>query len=241
MQTPEKKKYKYDIVADTIIDEIRAGVWRVGDKLPSEAKLIERYAVSRVCLREALKKLSVIGILRIAQGDGTYVNEVIPSNVLKPFLPLLACKETYVEEIYNARIIVESGAAKLLAKVRTEQDVEDMALEIDEMRDALMLNDQDAFSLHDRNFHEIIIQRCGNPILSDIGKMFQDIALEYTKKLNTNEAVVSRALTEHQMVYWAIKEQREEQARVLLDLHLERSKVSFLEMIENNSSESGEE
>ena len=98
METHGKKKFKYDIVADQILNEIKTGVWTVGDKLPAEARLIERYGVSRVCLREALKKLSVIGILNIVQGDGTYVNELIPSHVFEPFLPLLSCKEVYVVE-----------------------------------------------------------------------------------------------------------------------------------------------
>ena len=56
METHGKKKFKYDIVADQILNEIKTGVWTVGDKLPAEARLIERYGVSRVCLREALKK-----------------------------------------------------------------------------------------------------------------------------------------------------------------------------------------
>ena len=162
METHGKKKFKYDIVADQILNEIKTGVWTVGDKLPAEARLIERYGVSRVCLREALKKLSVIGILNIVQGDGTYVNELIPSHVFEPFLPLLSCKEVYVVEIYDARYVVEGGAAQLFAGIRTEQDLADLEVELEEMQDASLQDDLKRFSTHDRRFHEIIISTSVN-------------------------------------------------------------------------------
>lgn len=234
MSTHEKKKFKYDIVADQILEEIRTGVWSVGDKLPAEAKLMERYGVSRVCLREALKKLSVIGILRIVQGDGTYVNELIPSDVFTPFLPLLSCKEVYAAEVYDARYIVEGGAAQLIANVRTDQDLADIKIELDAMQMALLQNDSKQFSIHDRNFHEIIIERCGNPILAAVGKMFQEIALEYTKLLNADDITVQRSQYEHQILYWAIRDKKANQARALMEMHFERSKENLLNLMREN-------
>lgn len=231
MGTQGKKKFKYDIVADQILNEIKTGVWSVGDRLPAEAKLIERYGVSRVCLREALKKLSVIGILNIVQGDGTYVNELIPSHVFEPFLPLLSCKEVYVEEIYDARYVVEGGAAQLIAGIRTEQDLADLKVELDEMQDASTKNDLKRFSIHDRRFHEIIIDRCGNPILAAVGKMFQEIALEYTRMLNGDSSVVQRSQYEHQMLYWALQDQKANRAKGLMEMHMERSKENLVELM----------
>ena len=239
MGTHGKKKFKYDIVADQILNEIKTGVWTVGDKLPAEAKLIERYGVSRVCLREALKKLSVIGILNIVQGDGTYVNELIPSHVFEPFLPLLSCKEVYVEEIYDARYVVEGGAAQLFAGIRTEQDLADLKVELDEMQDASSQDDLKRFSTHDRRFHEIIIDRCGNPILAAVGKMFQEIALEYTRLLNGDSDVVQRSQYEHQMLYWAFQDQKVNRAKGLMEMHMERSKENLVELM-RLSSHSGQ-
>ena len=114
-----KKKYKYDIVADQILEEIRKGRWKVGDRLPPEAELALEFCVSRVCLREGLKKLNVLGIVKIMQGDGTYVNEVNPSEFMKPLFNLLTVTENDIDEIYNARLFVESGACRLAAKNRT--------------------------------------------------------------------------------------------------------------------------
>ena len=111
-----KKKYKYDIVADQILEEIRKGRWKVGDRLPPEAELALEFCVSRVCLREGLKKLNVLGIVKIMQGDGTYVNEVNPSEFMKPLFNLLTVTENDIDEIYNARLFVESGACRLAAK-----------------------------------------------------------------------------------------------------------------------------
>ena len=103
-----KKKYKYDIVADQIIEEIRKGRWKIGDKLPPEGELAAELQVSRVCLREGLKKLNVLGIVKIMQGDGTYVNEVNPAEFMKPLFTLMTVTENNIDEIYDARIFVES-------------------------------------------------------------------------------------------------------------------------------------
>ena len=107
MAEETKKKFKYDMVADQILEEIKRGRWSVGDKLPSESELVSEFAVSRVCLREGLKKLNVLGILKIVQGDGTYVNEINFTEFMKPLLSLMSVTENDIDEIYMVRTLVQ--------------------------------------------------------------------------------------------------------------------------------------
>lgn len=52
---------------------LESRAWKVGDKLPSERELVGTFGVGRSAVREALKSLSLLGLLEIRQGDGTYV------------------------------------------------------------------------------------------------------------------------------------------------------------------------
>ena len=121
----------------------------------------------------------------------------------------------------------------LFAAVRTEQDLADIKAEIDEMENALEAGDPGTFSTHDRRFHELIFERCGNPILAAVGKMFQEIALEYTKMLNDNDTIAKRSQYEHQMLYWAIQDMKKYHARNLMEMHMERSREHLIELIKN--------
>ena len=64
----------YRQIADTLRQEIAAGHFQPGGKLPSEAALEQRFAVSRVTVRLALKHLTEQGIVERKQGKGTYIS-----------------------------------------------------------------------------------------------------------------------------------------------------------------------
>ena len=59
------------------------GELKPGDRLPPEKELSERIGVSRNSLREAVKALSVIRVLDVRQGDGTYVTALEPEQLLE--------------------------------------------------------------------------------------------------------------------------------------------------------------
>ena len=71
---------KYESVADSVIYQIESlilsGVLREGSKLPSERELSDQLEVSRPKLREALQTLATRGLLRIAHGDGVFVDKL---------------------------------------------------------------------------------------------------------------------------------------------------------------------
>ena len=65
---------KYKRLLDTIRSEIQRGIYQVHDQIPSEKELGERFDVSRVTVRRALKELTEEGLLERYQGKGTYVS-----------------------------------------------------------------------------------------------------------------------------------------------------------------------
>ena len=232
MQQEAKKKYKYDIVADQILEEIRKGRWKAGDKLPPEAELVAEFGVSRVCLREGLKKLNVLGIVKIMQGDGTYVKEVNPAEFIKPLFHLMTITEKDVAEIYDARIFIESGACKLAAKNRTEEELKQLRSCIEKMEEAIVFNEFSDYSKYDRKFHNLLVQASKNHIVVMMAQMFNDIAQQYTNRLNSDARIVAKSMMDHQQIIEAVTDMDGEFASHIMQVHLERSKKSLLD-IEN--------
>lgn len=74
----ETRQPRYATLAATLAREIRQGSYAVGDLLPTEAQLCERFQVSRSTVREALRRLSELGLISKAQGVGTRVEAVEP-------------------------------------------------------------------------------------------------------------------------------------------------------------------
>lgn len=62
-----------DQVFEQLSSEILNGHYAVGDNLPAERKLVETFGVNRHVVREALKRLEQLGLIRISQGGGTKV------------------------------------------------------------------------------------------------------------------------------------------------------------------------
>ena len=73
MASKENGSRYYEIIIDDIKSMILRGELKQGDRVPSERELAEKFNVSRVPIREALKILEYMGIIDSTQGDGTYV------------------------------------------------------------------------------------------------------------------------------------------------------------------------
>ena len=224
MAEKKQARYKYDIVADRILEDIASGKWKVGEKLPSEAQLIEEYDVSRVTLREGLKKLSVLGVLRIVQGDGTYVDEIVPSRFMEPLLPLMAYSAENINEIYDARICVESGACRLAAQKCTKEYLNRMEELLRNMSDAVDLNDYESYSMYDRKFHNLILSIADNKILETIDGMFGEIIANYISRVNQDPTVIRKSMCDHWELLWAFQSGKGDYAGAIMSEHLERAR-----------------
>lgn len=233
MQGP---RYKYDIIADKIIDLIADGKYGPGDKLPAEAELTQRFDVSRVTLRESFKKLSMMGIVSIRQGLGTFVEEVTPGKFMKPLFPFLAFKKNNIEEIYSVRALLESGACAMAADFRDDNDIACMVGLLETMETTRYDGDFATFSLHDEAFHKAIQKASKNEILVMIGDMFNQFVTSYMPVINRSAEILENSMRCHQMIFEAIVNQRRELAAILMREHLEKAKADLLASMHGNAA-----
>ena len=223
-----KTEYKYNKIADDIIVQIFSGRYKTGDKLPSEAELTKQYSVSRVTLRESLKKLSMMGVLKIVQGDGTYVNEVTPADFMRPLFPLMAFEQSTIKEIYDSRMIVEGGACELAAERRTKEELLYLRELLENMEDAIKSNDKAMYSFFDQEFHSALAKYSGNSVLYMINDLFDQLIAGYIKQINVSLPTVKNSMLYHQQIYEAIKDQSPELARITMREHLRKSRDILL-------------
>ena len=108
-----------DRIADSLRDEIAAGAWAPGDRLPSEAALAARFGVHRHTLRAALARLSEEGLLRARRGAGTFV-------AARPVAYTLGRRTSYSQNL--AGRMPARRVLSLLTRAATETEAAALAL-----------------------------------------------------------------------------------------------------------------
>jgi DNA-binding FadR family transcriptional regulator len=161
----------YQQITDRIEEQIRAGVWKPGDRLPSERELAKLLRVSRPSLREALGALQVSGVVQTRPGSGSYVNTDAVT-VLDTRRPLLASKGPLGADIspialLEARQFLDGAVAAAAAARRRADAVAEALIErMRTVRDPVNPDQRVAWSDADRMFHSRLGHMTANPVLA---------------------------------------------------------------------------
>ncbi len=125
------------VIVEQIRGLIRGGRLKPGDRLPSERELGERFGVSRVGLREAMRVLEGNGLITIRVGSrgGAFVTAPTSSHIGEGIVDLLTLSVLRADEVTEARRIFEMGYVPLVCERADEDDISDL-LEICERADA---------------------------------------------------------------------------------------------------------
>jgi GntR family transcriptional repressor for pyruvate dehydrogenase complex len=214
------------------IDQIKGmivrGELRPGDRLPKESELAARLSLSRGSLREAVRGLSLVRVLEVRQGDGTYVTSLKPELLLESisFFTELQAEETSLLQILEARRMLEAGTAALAAQLAMPDELATLERLVEEMA---ALDDVEAFVENDLEFHRAIALAARNDVV---------VALLDNLSSRTTRARVWRALSqsgadertveEHRAIYEALAAKRGDIAAAVMTAHI-ASVASWLE------------
>lgn len=209
-----------DQVVSYVRTRIESGALRPGDRLPAERELAVHIGVSRPTVRAGLKALAAIGVVQARRGSGTYIPDGPPALGSEPLSFLAALHGFSREEMYEARRILEVGAAGLAAERATSAQIEAIAGEVRKLFSAL--SDPHRFLVHDINFHRAVAAASGNPIVASLVEMVS--ALYYEKRRRVVARASFRDLEDaarmHERIFDAIRERHAETARALMSAHL---------------------
>jgi len=208
------------LIAAKLQASIASGHYGPGERLPSEADLCAHFAVSRPTLREALGRLSALGLIvsRRGSGGGSFVAQPDPGLIgarLSALVALVAARDDDPLMLVTARIHVEIGCAMLAAEARA--DIADLRAEIDRQSDFGQTGAEFASSC--RRMHLALCVAGGNAALSMLGQALVEgeAARAAPREYETRER--ARLLSFHVRIANGISGGRAEEARAaLLDL-----------------------
>ncbi|MCX5138098.1 FadR/GntR family transcriptional regulator [Streptomyces sp. NPDC060011] len=210
-------------VTDEAIEKIKgmivSGALRPGDRLPKESELAADLGLSRNSLREAVRALSLIRILDVRQGDGTYVTSLDPQLLLEALSFVVDFhRDDTVLEFLAVRRILEPAATAMAATLIGEAELDALADQLDKLGPEPSVEELVAADL---DFHRGIVRTSGNSVLCSLldGLSGPTTRARVWRGL-TQEDAVSRTLHEHRAILAALRDRDAEAARSWATVHI---------------------
>lgn len=156
-------------IAENIREAILSGRLQADERLPTEEELAQRFGVSRPTIREALKRLAAMNLIRSRRGPtgGSFITTPTINDSRMVFANaaslLVSMGEFSPEEIIEARRALELACVRLAMSRRTAIDLNELEAEILKQDDSTLSDEQ--FCASDVRFHQTIIRASHNPML----------------------------------------------------------------------------
>ncbi len=220
---PIQRETVMDMVARRIEQLVRSGDLKAGDRLPPEPELAHTLRVSRNSLREALKGLMYLGLIKSRAGDGTYIQSSLSRVLSQHFQWMILLNEVKHLEIYELRKIIEPDVAALAAKRATRADIERLEAALEGM--AQGRGNPELFRAFDIQFHEAFAQASGNAAIQATMRMLYHATSEARKAVLPFIDNWDKHWRRHERMFAFIRDHKPELARkaVLEDLHYAES------------------
>lgn len=211
--------------ADQLLGLVLDGTFPPGGALPSEAELAERFEVSRLTVREAIRTLASTNVIEVQQGKSSIISAPERWSPLDPRLLQARGRATgqpllLPRKLIEARRTVEVGIAELAAGRRTDEHIGHLYVHLEAMRQAHQQGDVPRFVEADLAFHDTLFRAVDNVFLDAV---FEPLA-EVLRTLRTTTSSVSQirehAIDWHGRIMAAVAEADPEKSREAMRGHL---------------------
>lgn len=210
-------------LTDSAIEHIKgmivSGELRPGDRLPREADLADRLGLSRNSLREAVRALSLIRVLDVRHGDGTYVTSLQPEILLDTLGFIIDFhRDDSVLHLLEVRRILEPAATAMAAQKMTDDQLATLGTLAESCTRATDVNQLVATDLE---FHQHIALGAGNPVLASlIDSLSAPTLRARVWRGLTEEGAVARTHEQHRAILQALVAREPESARAWATVHI---------------------
>jgi GntR family transcriptional repressor for pyruvate dehydrogenase complex len=214
----QQKSSISDDIVQQIMKQISTGELRAGQRIPSERDLCERFNTGRSSMREALRCLSIMGILTVRVGEGTSVAKN-GGKFLETVIRWRFATEKYdIENLMELRIAIEGLAAASAAERTTEEDIAHLEELVLRMEDSL--TNPKRFGALDLDFHLGLARASQNQVVFDLISMIRgQLARALTTVIMLPDARPLSA-EEHSAIVKAVRRRNPEAARKAMQNHL---------------------
>jgi len=207
-------KKKRECVAFQIMEAIRGGEFKVGEKLPSEQAMAESIGVSRPSIREALGALRIVGIIETINGVGTVVkkdNVDLLSEGNGTELSSILGHEGNTFEVLEARKVLEPAVAAYAIETITEKNLLHLEEILQQMSQAAENMDFPEYHEANKRFHLLIASSTQNSFLSrsvnSLLHLFTESAFgaELRRRYLTDGSYIIESIEVHSLILECLK------------------------------------
>jgi GntR family transcriptional regulator, transcriptional repressor for pyruvate dehydrogenase complex len=217
-----------ELVVQRILDLVKSGRLQAGDKLPPERDLADQLDVSRPTVREALRALSILGVLEIRHGGGVYISALEAEELLSPMDFFVSLSAQNMAELFDARIHFEPMLAGLAAERLTDAArarlAELVAEQVADPEDAELFHDTDV------EFHKIILDAGGNDFLTRFGKLLQLLGDQGRKAFQPRKSIRLQSIEDHQVILAALQARDAAAAQRAMRQHMVNVRTALREV-----------
>lgn len=205
-------------VARRILELIKDGRLKPGDKLPTENELIKMLGVGRSSIREAKRMLGAMKLVESKPGVGSFVRQIDASSVISSDVAHLLLADEAASALQEARELLEPAAAALAAERAKAEDLLRIRGALQEMEKRV----NEAQSPYDAGmaFHLAIMRASDNPVLVNLYRPIMDLLTKHQRPLYERRADREEELRQHLQIYRSIEESDPVRARVTMCEHL---------------------
>jgi DNA-binding FadR family transcriptional regulator len=215
-------------ISEVIVDQIRLlmrqGQLKPGDRLPSERDLCERFGVSRVTVREALRMLESSGLVEIRVGakGGAFVTAPSSNWVGEGLTDLLSLSVVSAADVTEVRLVLEVGIVPLVCERATDEDLAELTAICEQGAEALRAG---TYSMDlSLEFHARVAKATHNPALEMLVESFRGPILMSLHEARQVAPEMGRVGTrEHEKFIEAIRRRDADTATRIMREHLART------------------
>jgi GntR family transcriptional repressor for pyruvate dehydrogenase complex len=194
------------------------------------------FGISRPPLREALKALTLMGVLESRQGGRYTVTDLSPSRLVAPFNVMLSVGEYDVHQHFEARAVVDCELARLCAvRATPEQRARIMKYAVD---GKAFLKDPVAFRLLDIEFHQSLSDGADNKLLAALAQSLYDVGLDTRRAAIEMPGAIKKSVGQHVVIAEAVVAKDADAAADACRRHLEHVRDTTLEVMARTNTQS---
>jgi GntR family transcriptional repressor for pyruvate dehydrogenase complex len=236
------KKITRDGVSDQVFhqlkDNVVKGIWRPGDRIPSENQLVSLFGVSRASIRMAIQRMVTLGLLESRVGNGTFVKEFDPGALINELFSISIRRPEDQIEIMEFRKALETEALRLACRRATEEELGELTNIHHRARAAIKKKDLETYFKEDMQFHIQIFKMSKNSIFTATIHTMEDILFSHfytiAKDFFQSHEIPSDEADSHTVILNALKK-NDPQTCITAYTKLTEDLISMYRQIQNRS------
>ena len=227
--SPVKKTSISDQVCEQLKTNLIDGTWRPGEKIPSENDLASAFGVSRVTARQALSRLSTLGLIETRLGEGSFVREIKPGDFLQDMIPNVylnyELSHDSIREVLEFRLLYEVEVAGLAAQRINDAQILQLEQSYEKMK-KFALQSLENYTEEDLSFHSMLAQATGNSLVIQLSGIMNDLLRVTINKLTSNIGT-DNGLHYHHKLIRACRSHDPQAAKSVMLEHLQQTLSDF--------------